>query len=103
MLRGGLLSEAMFDQPRHVVYHSHYSRIFNSHWPDHAESTETSILSHLIRRRNQRAATHRARRMLATDYNVYVSRVRVSVVNTFVEYLNQARLLFKHAKQLSHP
>src|SRR5687768_15515703 len=91
----------MFYQPRHVVYHSHYSRIFNSHRPNNAERAHASVLSDLIRRGDQRATTHRVCGMLTSDDYMHVAGVRM-FVNALVENLDQPRLLFKHAEQITH-
>src|SRR4051794_31180097 len=40
--------------------------------------------------------------MLAADDYVYIARVARRVVNALVEYLDQARLLFKRPEQLAH-
>src|SRR5215213_2762296 len=41
--------------------------------------------------------------MLASDYDVHVARIARRVVNALVQYLDQARLLFKRPEQLAHP
>jgi len=53
-----LLTQAMLNQPRHVVYHSHYSGIFNSHRTHHAERPYCFTRSSPIRRCNQGTVLH---------------------------------------------
>src|SRR6185295_12878882 len=89
----GLLAEAMLNQPRHVVYHSHYPCIFYSHRPNNTERADVVVGSDSIRRCDQSAVAHRARGMFASDDDVHVTRIAGSVVNTLVEYFDQARLL----------
>src|ERR1051326_3642391 len=95
-------AQSMFNQPRHVVYHSHYPRIFNSHRANNAESADVVVRSDSIRRGDQSAIAHRTCRMLASNYDVNVARKTSRIVNTFVENLDQPRLLFKRSKQLAH-
>ena len=49
--RRSLLAQAMLNQPRHVVYHSHYSGIFNSHRADNTKSAECSRSIQLCKER----------------------------------------------------
>src|SRR5689334_1444058 len=92
----------MFNQPRHVVYHSHYPRIFNSHRTNNAEGADVVVGSDSIWRGDQSAIAHRSCRMLPPDYDVNVARITRRIVNTFIENLDQPRLLFKRSKQLTH-
>src|ERR1043166_9582893 len=92
----------MFNQPRHVVYHSHYPRIFNSHRANNAQSADVVVGSDSIRRGDQSAVLHRSCRMLTSDYDVNVTGITLRIVNTFVENLDQPRLLFERSKQLAH-
>src|SRR6202008_390203 len=101
-LSGDLLAEALLYQPRHVVYHSHYPRIFNSHGANHAESADTFVGSDAVGCGDKSTIAHRAREVFAADRHVHVARVISGVVDTFVQYLDQARLLFKHPEQVAH-
>src|SRR6476469_3037464 len=90
-----LFAQSMFNQPRHVVYHSHYPCIFYSHRANDAESAHVIAGSDSIRRSDQSTVAHRSRRMLASDHDVDVARIARRIVNTLIQYLDQARLLFK--------
>src|SRR5690348_8632777 len=91
----------MLYQTRHVVYHSHYPRILDSHRSDNAQCAQASILPHLIWRSDQGTTAHRVGRMFAADDDVHVAGERM-LVYTLVKNLDQARLLFEHAKQVAH-
>src|SRR5829696_6765606 len=97
-----LFAQAMLNQSRHVVYHSHYPRIFYSHRTNYTESADIIVRSHSIRRGDQRAVTHRTCQMLPTNYHVYIAGVSCGIVNAFVENLDQPRLLFEGLEQIAH-
>src|SRR4029079_4459614 len=91
----------MLNQPRHVVYHSHYAGIFNSHGSDNPNCSHSVVRSEVIRCRNQRTISHRACAMLATDHNVYVVKAAV-VRHTLVENLDQTGLFLKGPEKMTH-
>ena len=57
--------KAMLNQPRHVVYHSHYAGIFNSHRANDADRANAFVGSDAVWCGYQCTVLHRAGGMLA--------------------------------------
>src|SRR5260370_16884122 len=99
-----MLPEAMLNQPRHVVYHSHNPSIFDSHGSDHAERPHVFVGANPIGSGDQRAISHGSGRMLSSDYNMYVTQITMRILgDAFIYNLNHTSLLFNIPKQTSLP
>src|SRR5687767_9112286 len=53
-----VLRQRTLDQSRHVVYHSHHTRIFDSHGAYDTESSGSLTFSDPVRRSNQSTVSH---------------------------------------------